>query len=536
MADGYRLPMRDMVSQSAHAMIEAPDIPRSRFKGTWTRKTTFDAGLIVPFMVDEVLPGDMLKYDVTAYVRMATPLFPLMDQQKVETFFFFVPCRLVWSNWQRFMGEQDQPGTSIDITLPTVAPSGSLVNTLYDQMGVPVTGFAGGMSLNALPFRAYRLIYREWFRDENLIDDGIMSIGDGPDSAGQYVSMYRRAKSHDYFTSALPWPQKFTAPSIPLTGTAPVTGIGTLSSNFSSTSQTVFETNNFTTTVAYPFNQQTNAAGIFIRGTSAVAGRPSIFADLSQATATFTINALRQAWMVQSLLERDARGGTRYTEIVRSHFRVQSPDARLNRPEYIGGGSTPLHVTPVAQTAPSSGVPVGALGAAATATGAHSASVAATEHGYVIGLINVRSELSYGQGLHRMWSRRTRYDFYWPSLAGLGEQAILRQELFYNGTATDTQTFGFQERWHEYRARYSEVTGAFRSGVAGTLDAWHLGQNFAAHPTLGQTFIEDSPPMTRVLAAGAAANNQQYLADILIRRDAVRPIPTYGTPATIGRF
>lgn len=535
----YNLPTRTLVSQADSAMIQRPDIPRSKFSGSWTHKKTFDAGFIVPFMLDEVLPGDMLKYDVTAYVRMATPLFPMFDSQRIDTFFFFVPNRIVWDNFVRMMGEQATPASSINFTTPQItSPAGGFAQGgLYDHFGLPLTGqiLAGQtISVNALPFRAYNLIYNEWFRDQNLINSVTVATGDGPDGVANY-NMLRRAKSQDYFTSALPWPQKFTAPSIPLSGTAPIAGIGRVGTGYTAGPLAVSETAGPNSYAAY---QYTSAANIFaIRGASTVGGNPDIVADLSLATATFTINALRQAFLVQQLLERDARGGTRYTELVKSHFGVTSPDARLQRPEYIGGGSTPLNLTPVAQTAPTAGVPVGALGAAGTSVGQHTANYAATEHGFILGLINVRSELSYQQGLHKMWTRQTRYDYYWPTLAGLGEQAVLRQELYCTGTDADDNTvFGYQERWQEYRTRYSEITGQFRSTNTSPIDGWHLAQRFTSAPVLGQTFIEDNPPMSRVLAAGGAAVAQQYLADILIRREATRPIPMFGTPVTLGRF
>ncbi|WNK13915.1 MAG: major capsid protein [Microvirus sp.] len=538
--NGINLPARQLVSQADRAMIERPDVPRSKFTGSWARKMTFDAGYLVPFMVDEVLPGDHLSYDVTAYVRLATPLFPMFDNQRIDTFFFFCPNRLLWSNWEKFMGEQNRPADSIAYTIPYLdsATGGFPVNTVFDHFNLPMVGqvTAGQVvRVNSLPLRAYRLIYLDWFRDENNIDEGDPMTSDGPDSLLNFIT-YARAKSHDYFTSALPWPNKFTAPSIPLSGQAPISGIGNASTAYVA-GATVTETAPGGTT-AYTWGRDTSVAANFqIKGSANSGGRPQIFAELSLASSTFTINVLRQAFLTQQLLERDARGGTRYIEILKSHFGVTSPDARLDRPEYIGGGSTPLVLTPVAQTAPVSGVGVGALGAAGTATGAHRASYAATEHGYIIGMINVKTELSYQQGLHKMWTRQTRYDFYWPSLAGLGEQAVLRQELYVTGDdALDATVFGYQERWQEYRTRTSEVTGMFRSTTASTIDPWHLAQRFSSPPVLGATFLNDSPPMARVLAAGSLAVNQQYLADILINRSAVRCMPMYGSPVRLGRF
>lgn len=541
--DAYYLPERRLVSQDDAAIIEDAQVPRSRFTGSWTRKTAFDAGYLVPIMVEEVLPGDHLSYSVTAYVRMSTPLFPLFDNQRIDTFFFYVPARLLWANWPKFMGEQTDPDDSIEFTVPVMTGQvgGDAVGELADHFGIPVSGqidSAQAITYNALPFRAYNLIWNTWFRDQNLQDSVPFATTDGPDSFADYV-LLQRAKAHDYFTSCLPWPQKFTAPTVPIAGLAPILGLGvrTSDSAVSGAALTLQDTGGAYAAGAWVGVYQSNLANHFLRADATGAGvPPEVYADLSDVTGV-AINTLRQAWLVQSLLERDARGGTRYVELLRSHFGVTNPDFRLQRPEYIGGGSTPLTLTPVAQTAPTEGVPVGALGAAGTSAGQHSASYAATEHGYIIGLINVRSELSYQQGLHKMWTRSTRFDFYWPSLAGLGEQAVLVGELSTTGIAAeDEAVFGYQERWHEYRTRVSEVTGLMRSTAVGTLDAWHLAQFFGPNPALSNNFIVDFPPMARVLAAGALAENQQYLADILIQRNAVRPVPMFGTPVALGRF
>lgn len=533
------MPGRRLISQDDAAMIENAAVPRSRFNNRWGLKTAFDAGLLVPILCEEILPGDHMTYDVTAYVRMATPLFPIFDNQRVDTFFFFVPNRLVWNNWVRFMGEQPNPSDSISFTLPKIGYSvPQAVGSLFDYFGIPVAGqHTNGQSIaiNALPFRMYNLIYNTWFRDQNVMPPRPVSTGDGPDLPADYTLM-RRAKSHDYFTSALPWPQKFTAPTIKLSGTAPVSGIGidtTITPLLSSAN--VFD--NALGTVSYSaYTTAAIAPNPRIRTKTGANATPDIYADLSQV-AGIAINTLREAWMIQGLLERDARGGTRYTELIRSHFGVVNPDFRLTRPEYIGGGQTPLIITPVAQTAPTTGLTVGALGAAGTAAGSHRATYAATEHGFIIGLVNVRTELTYQQGLHRMWTRTTRYDYYWPALAGLGEQAIKRGELYFTGSvANDDAVFGYQERWHEYRTHVSEATGIMRSTATGTLDMWHLGQRFLSAPVLDKAFLDDTPPMSRVLAAGSNADGQHYLADIEFRRTAVRPVPMYGTPQPIGRF
>lgn len=539
------MPSRKLVSQEDSSHIENAHVPRSKFLNTWTRKTTFNHADLVPIMVEEILPGDHMRYSLTAFIRMNTPLFPLFDNLRIDTFFFFVPMRILWDNFKRFMGEQDNPGDSIAYTVPQYVITGSALdgpNVLADYFGIPTGMFGaqvtGSYSVSALPFRAYNLIYKEWFRDENLVTSPPINKGDGPDTRTDY-GLLRRAKSHDYFTSCLPWPQKFTAPTVPIGGLAPVIGLGFSNNVSGTTASTVAVTETGPVSNTYATSVNRNVTTILEANAGVGANiYPKIYADLAQTTGV-AINVLRQAWLVQQLLERDARGGTRYVEKIRSHFGVISPDFRLQRPEYIGGGQSPLNITPIAQTAPTAGLNVGALGAAGTAAGTHSASYAATEHGYIIGLINVRSELSYQQGLHKMWTRLTQYDFYWPSLAGLGEQAVLEGELYKTGIpAADNVVFGYQERWQEYRTKYSQVTGRFNSMIASTMDNWHLAQKFVTPPTLGPLFIADDAPISRVISGGPAATAiyQEFLADILFHRTAVRPIPTFGTPVTLGRF
>lgn len=527
-----------MQSVMSHNFSSIPraDIQRSRFDRSSGLKTTFDSGYLVPIFVDEALPGDTFSLQANMFARLATPIVPIMDNMFLETFFFAVPIRLLWDNWKKFNGEQRNPSDSTDYLIPTIeAPSagGVAVGSLSDYFGIP-TGI-NSLKFSALWHRAYNLIWNEWFRDQNLQDSIPTHTDNGPDPYADYT-LKRRNKRPDYFTSCLPWPQKGASVNIPLGTRAPVSGIGFLPNvAFSGTPATVKDSTTAAAGVSYPIVMDCTTAGLRVRGTSAnSSGVPDIYADLSQATAA-SINILRQAFQVQKLLERNARGGTRYTEIIQAHFGVVSPDSRLQRPEYLGGSSTRININSVAQTSATSGT--AALGDLAgfgvAADRFHGFSKSFTEHMVIIGLVNVRADLTYQQGLPRMFSRSTKYDFYWPALANLGEQAVLNKEIYAQGTAADYSVFGYQERWGEYRYKPSMITGKFRSTYSTPLDFWHLSQKFTSLPTLNSTFIEDNPPLSRAIAV---PSEPQFIFDAYFQLSCARPMPMYSVPGLIDHF
>lgn len=546
--------------QRRFAMIPSVEIPRSRFDRSCNVKTTLDAGYLVPIFVDEALPGDSFNLRMDLFGRLATPLHPVLDNMTLDSFFFAVPLRMLWENFQKFMGEQDDPGDSIEFEIPQMESpvGGYTIGSLSDYFGLP-TGVEG-LRHSALWHRAYNLIWKEWFRSEDLQDSPVIDRGDA-DSDPADFPLRRRGKRHDYFTSCLPFPQKGDSPPLPLGTMAPLSfpSVGNTAVTPSGGGAPLFRDAASTWTgltldqswaanssnpvnVAVPPGTSPGAgphywddAALQVTSTNLSANFGGSFADLSAATAA-TINQLREAFQVQRWLERDARGGTRYTEIIRSHFGVVSPDARLQRPEYLGGGSSRILVHPVAQTTVQTAFDqyVGSLGGygVVTATG-HGFFKSFSEHCVILGFVSIRADLNYQQGLNRMFSRRFREDFYWPAFAHLGEQEVLNKEIYADGSAADEEVFGYQERYAEMRYKPSMITGQMRSTAATSLDTWHLAQEFLSLPVLGDTFIQEDPPVDRVIAV---PSEPHLLLDGFARYVCARPMPTYSVPGLIDHF
>lgn len=522
-------------TKSHFSQVPSAEIQRSSFDRSHGCKATFDAGYLVPIYVDEALPGDTFNLSLSAFARLATPLKPVMDNMFMETFFFAVPNRLLWDNWQQFNGEQKSPGDTTDFLVPTynASPTGFGAESLEDYFGIETD--IPNLTINALHTRAYHLIWNEWFRDENLQDPVQFDTDDGPDLTIAHP-LLRRGKRHDYFTSCLPWPQKGPAVEIPVGGLAPLVPSGTGIPTYDVGGvPTEIQTNLPNPGFAATELRLSPDGPLDYPQSSMPWVDPGLSADLAQATGV-TINALRESFQIQRLYERDARGGTRYTEIIKSHFGVTSPDSRLQRPEYLGGGSSPINMTVVPQTAQDSvaATPQGNLAAYGTVSANnHSFTKSFTEHCVIIGMVCVRADLTYQQGLNRMFSRQTRWDYYWPALAHIGEQEVLNKEIYMDGTATDDAIFGYQERYAEYRYKPSIITGRFRSNFPQTLDLWHLAQDFGSLPVLGPTFIEENPPIARIIAV---PSEPHFIFDSYFKLTTARPMPTYGVPGLIDHF
>ena len=572
-----------------HRFSDAPAMymRRTKFDRSHVYKTTFDAGKLIPVFVDEVLPGDTTRMSVNYFARLATPIKPIMDNIYLDWFFFFVPNRLVWEHWQNFCFEQEDPDDSTDYVIPTVSAStstdNSLIGSLWDYFGLPINTTNNITGISALPFRGVYLIYNEWFRDENLQKSVKIEKGD----ANRVIDISRlseqpswvinssstdvypgfacppRGKRHDYFTSALPWTQKGPGVSIGLAGTAsivdPTPGTGYL----------LHSTGNQLAAVsAYGGDASSSGGRRIAQGVGSIsfnrngdtdystiggfAGNTSSSITMSAQTAStylgndsyvdldtssiFTINSLRTAFQMQKFYERLARGGSRYTEVLRSFFGVVSPDARLQRPEFLGSFTKMVNVNPIAQTSATNDTsPQGNLSAyGVTAAKFHGFTKSFVEHGYIFGFVCARADLTYQQGINKMWLRSTVYDFYWPTFAHLGEQAIELREIYAQGSEADKTVFGYQERYAEYRYKPSQITGKFRSSVTGgNLDVWHLSQFFENAPTLNEEFITENPPIKRIIAV---QDEPEFLLDIGFRYTTVRPMPMFGTPGLVDHF
>jgi hypothetical protein len=528
-----------MTPQEHFSHAPQSHIERSTFNRSHGRKTTLNGNYLYPIFIDEVLPADTHNLRLTTFGRMATQIVPVMDNIFADVFFFFVPNRLVWNNWEKLMGAQDNPGDSINYTVPYLTLDNFAVGSIQDYFGLP-TGIATATSkakINTLPFRMYNLIFNTWFKDENLVNNLAVVKDDGGTDSWSNYSIVKRMKRPDYFTSALPWPQKGAAVTLPLGTSAPV-GAATVTSGPSFRGATSGIT---TGVVAASASGSFKALGVNPSTTTGEAmywDNTGLIADLNNATSA-TINAIREAFQIQKLLERDARGGTRYVEIIKSHFQTVSPDFRLQRPELIGRGSTRINISPVPQTsATDASTPQANLSSYATFSHAgvgftHSF----VEHGYVIGLLNIRADITYQQGINRLWSRRNRYEFFWPEFSHLGEQPLYNREIYAQNTTADDGVFGYQERFAEYRYKPSEITGQFRSTYPQSLDIWHLSEEFGSLPALNSTFTQASAPFDRVVAVETGDEGYpQFLVDMFYDLKSTRAMPTYSVPGYIDHF
>lgn len=537
------------------------DIARSTFRRDHSVKLSFNVGDVIPFYVDEVLPGDTFQVKTSMVARLQTLLTPMMDNLYLDTYFYFVPNRIVWQHWRELMGENTQsawiPQTEYSVPQVTAPSGGWSIGSIADYMGIP-TGVAN-LSVNALPFRAYALIMNEWFRDENLsdplnipVDDATLAGSNGTNYITDVVKggmPFKAAKFHDYFTSALPAPQKGPDVTIPVSQGAnlPVVALNNLVPSPGTETlrmvQQTYNSNKFGPYVGVAGSGSSSEYGLEARATA-----PSSKADFMPVTpsnlwaiddgsvSAATINQLRMAFQIQKLYEKDARGGTRYIEILKSHFGVTSPDARLQRPEYLGGNRIPVNINQVVQSSAtqSSGTPLGDTAAFSVTTDVHGDFIKSfVEHGFVIGIMVARYDHTYQQGLERFWSRKDRLDYYFPVFANIGEQPILNKEIYAQGTAQDNEVFGYQEAWADYRYKPSRVAGEMRSKAPTSLDVWHLADEYTQLPKLSDAWIrEDKTNVDRVLAVTSAKSNQMF-ADLYVQCKATRPMPMYSIPGLI---
>lgn len=543
-----------MTAQQHFSAVPQADIQRSRFDRSHSYKSTFNAGMLIPVFIDEALPGDTFHMKGTCFTRLATPLKPIMDNVQQDMHFFFVPNRLVWDHWAEFMGERKSPHDDPnDYSMPqnTWNPHAALTHAtgadfaVGDYLGLPkVDAVNETHNVSALPLRAIQLIWNEWYRDENLQDPIALETGNSGDTMtyNAAVSNFPRGKRKDYFTSCLPWPQKGDAVTVPLGAHAPLGGTGTVlvdrfTNSVTSGDQAILSQKQ--TTAGQLFGHDAVPSGTpgnwFATEFHGIVDTSAMYADLAAATAV-SINDLRSAFQIQRMLERDARGGTRYIELILSHFGVQNPDFRLQRPEYLGGGTTNVNINPVASTYTSIGnAPQGNLSATGTSILSGSWSHSFTEHGFVIGFVSVRADLTYQRGVERFWSRLTRNEHYWPTLAHLGEQAVLNKEIWLGTSASghNDEVFGYQERFGEYRYKPSRITGLFASEEAQSLDVWHLSQDFSALPVLNDSFIKENPPIDRIVAV---QTQPHFLADFWFDLKCDRPMPVFSVPGLIDHF
>lgn len=547
-------------TQFMFSQLPEATIPRSSFNRSHSLKTAFDSGYLVPIFLDEVLPGDTFNLNATIFTRLSTLISPIMDNLWIDTHFFFVPERLVYNKFQRMCGEQENPDDSTDFIFPTInsGNSGFALNSIYDYFGLPIN--VPNLEVRAEPLRAYNLIYNEWYRDENLQDSVPRNMDEGYDSLNDY-QLLRRGKRHDYFTSALPFPQKGPAVDLPISGNANLITSSDAYIRFNSLTvsnyfpgndagaHSGYATAKVPVTSVHPFNsnypRDNGLDGNVTSGSSAdypIQRLSGVNVDLSDVGAV-TINSLREAFQIQKWYERAARGGTRYVEILKSFFGVTSPDARLQRPEYLGGGSQPIQITSVPQTSSSDTTTpqanLGAYGIGLSSRNGFTKSF--VEHGWIIGLCSVRADMTYQQGVNKMWLRSTKFDMYWPTFAHLGEQEVENREIYAQGASVkdaqqreiDRLAFGYQERYAEYRYHPSQITGILRSTAPQPLDNWHLAQKFESLPALNEDFIQENPPVDRILAV---TNEPQFIADIYFDLKCARPMPVYSVPGLVDHF